>query len=347
MDIKTELSHFRATFDPKLETALSQLKDEVLSIDDTVLTTTLSEQLILVGKNGKRLRPFLVSKLYEIYATNTRNNIDTFLVATELFHLFCLIHDDVIDKADTRHTVDTLHRVGNSLYKDRQDSAHLGASQAILVGDILFAEVYRLFVEGLLERENKREILHCFNTMIREVCVGQMLDVDLMYQINASPENINTKNKLKTAYYSVVRPMHLGVLLAENDRDFSVLEKIGIEIGMVYQLQDDLIDVIGTNTGKERFTDVVQGQPTFLTNYIAEKDPTASKVITEYTGKNILEADAEVLQKIFIESGAVAQAEDEITKRYEAMSARISELTSKDAQTYISAFAEYLYSRQK
>jgi len=257
------------SYKPQLDECLQEfIARKLASYDAFGLGAELS---LLLGHisplsaGGKRLRPYLGQLAY---ATASGN--ETFqprLVGLELFHLFCLVQDDVMDRSPLRHGVETiepwlLKRYAATDHKG--DREHDAASQAILVGDLLFSWA----VEALaLPLELQRE----FTDMSQEVILGQMLDVQLAGQPSVSPEEIERKTYLKTARYSFIQPLRIGFRLGGGSgAHLAFAEEFGRLLGLAFQIQDDLLDLAGDSaaTGKPVGSDRT---PTFFTYHTVEE----------------------------------------------------------------------------
>ncbi|MFM2384056.1 MAG: hypothetical protein RIQ72_628 [Candidatus Parcubacteria bacterium] len=226
---------------------------------------------------GKRLRPYMCMLAYQACGGANIDKVLKFSVALELFHVFALIHDDMIDKGKERHGIPTTHEFVREVISSypRGDSQHLGNSFGVLAGDIIFSWSYELVMKSDIS-----EVQQIFAQMIDEVLVGQMLDVSLMTQVHVPPEVLAKKNELKTALYSFVNPMLIGHAFAEAEQQgqrcpqqhstTEVLKELGIAIGQAFQIQDDMLDIVGNpaKTGKQNFLDIEDGQHTMITQYV-------------------------------------------------------------------------------
>jgi geranylgeranyl diphosphate synthase type I len=181
------------------------------------------------------------------------------MLAIELFQAFCLIHDDVLDEDKTRRGKPTIHeyfRHEKSLkphasLRDMDTSGkhvfdnakHFGSSMAILVGDLAYAWAEEWRDRGLagLSASVQKRVSGVYGRMREEVIFGQALDV--WHQAGDATLPQETINTLKTAWYSVIRPLQIGASLAHGTRDVLIfLEKYGMPVGRAYQLKDDFLD---------------------------------------------------------------------------------------------------------
>jgi geranylgeranyl diphosphate synthase, type I len=295
-------------------------------------TITKNERLVdllahikAVSAGGKRIRPFLVYSLYRHSNQGaTSTDIMPLLLAVELFHVFCLIHDDIMDEAAVRHGVATAHAYAKETFYPTHPRA--AENQSILIGDILFNSVFKLLHEFATNNTHGSKIISLFHDLVDEVCIGQMLDIDLTTQSSATIAAITEKNRLKTAWYSIVRPLHLGLVVAEREDLLPFATEFGEQIGLLYQTQDDLLDVIGdmSKTKKPRFQDVAQNQHTLLRAFIEEQTTEYSDKLQQFLGKPVTETGTSELEAIFTNSGAIEYAKKCIAD-YEEKTAHLIE----------------------
>jgi geranylgeranyl diphosphate synthase type I len=200
------------------------------------------------------------------------------LAALELLHAFALVHDDVMDRADTRRGRPTAHRAMAALHRDRGlrgDADHFGLSGAILVGDLCLVWADQLMARARLAGvpgDRVRAARDTYDRMRVEAIAGQFLDVLSEAAPRWSLERALRTVRLKTAGYTVVRPLHYGAALAGPAgaggavavrRPYS---RYGLAVGEAFQLRDDLLDVYGEPavTGKPAGADLVAGKATVL-----------------------------------------------------------------------------------
>ncbi len=305
-----DIASFKNTIDREITTFLDTEIARYKTISSHEIIADLLTHQHVVSAGGKRIRPLLVYSLYQhTYKEADTKAIMPLLLAVELFHVFCLIHDDIMDESALRHDAPTTHEYAKRFYPHHPRATE---SQAILVGDILFNSVFRLLHEFTANHPKGAAITSLFHDLIDEVCVGQMLDVNLAAQAEASLDEITEKNRLKTAWYSIVRPLQLGALVAGREDLTSFVTEFGEQIGLLYQTQDDLLDVIGDSKDihKPRFQDITQKQHTVLRSFIETSGTTEHKALLQsYLGKQITTEDNAALEALFTDSGAVAYAE--------------------------------------
>jgi len=159
-----------------------------------------------------------------------------------------------------------------------------------------------------------------FYKMIDEVIMGQIIDIDLVGRENPSLDLIEEKTRLKTSRYSFVRPMQIGAIFANpNYGQDDLLEALGTHLGIAFQIQDDLLDIIGNpkDIQKTPLLDISQHQHTFFTNYVFNKG-TKDQIskLAEIFGKNVKDKE-EKIRNVFLESGAIDQGKKIIKKNFD------------------------------
>jgi geranylgeranyl diphosphate synthase type II len=204
----------------------------------------------IVGSPGKRIRPLLV--LLSAKATGGKFS-DTYNAATavELLHNFTLVHDDIMDNADTRRGKITLHK--------KYDN-----NTAILAGDSLLSVAYEYLLKDC--NGNSKRIISSFNKGLVEVCEGQSYDTDFELRRNVSMNEYLKMIGKKTAAM-IKMCCEIGVLLANgSDDELSGLSGYGLNLGMAFQIQDDLLDITADEKtlGKRIGGDLIEGKKTFL-----------------------------------------------------------------------------------
>ena len=204
----------------------------------------------LLALGGKRLRPLLTVMSYMIFKEDYEKIIKPSL-ALEVFHNFTLMHDDIMDKAPLRRGQATVHEKWNS-------------NIAILSGDVMLVKAYDLLID--LEPEVLKKVLVLFNQCATEVCEGQQLDMNFESTANVSIDEYINMIRLKTAVLLGFSMQLGGVLAGANTKDCANLYKAGVDIGIGFQLKDDLLDTFGDaeKFGKKVGGDISSNKKTYL-----------------------------------------------------------------------------------
>ena len=182
-----------------------------------------------MAAGGKRVRPQLAMIACGIFGGNEQE-VAPAAMALEVFHNFTLLHDDVMDKAEVRRGRPTVHIQWNE-------------NTAILSGDQMMIEAYKLLAEVPADKLHK--VLRLFNKMATEICEGQQYDVDFESQDDVSIEAYLHMIRLKTSVL-LATALQIGAYMAGADeQQQDALYQFGINVGLAFQIQDDILDVWG------------------------------------------------------------------------------------------------------
>jgi geranylgeranyl diphosphate synthase type II len=211
----------------------------------------------LMALGGKRLRPMLTLLSYSLYRDDVKSVVP-FAMAVEAFHNFTLMHDDIMDKAPLRRGKPTVHKKWN-------------VNTAILSGDVMLVKVYEMLLE--IPNDQLKEVLKAFNQCAAEVCEGQQWDMEFETANGITEAQYLTMIRLKTAVL-LGFSLELGAILANapaDDRKF--LREFGTNIGIGFQLKDDLLDAYADpkKFGKQVGGDIIANKKTYLLIKALEK----------------------------------------------------------------------------
>jgi geranylgeranyl diphosphate synthase type I len=210
-----------------------------------------------IRTGGKRLRPFMVIKGCEMLGGSAKRALPA-AAAVELVHNFTLVHDDIMDNDEMRHGAATVHRC-------------YGMPLAILAGDILFSKAFELLTfncrkMGIPDKSITDMVAH-LSFACTEICEGQAIDVEVASSTKfpSLHQYIDMIGKKTATLFEV--SCALGALSAPNHTtdDIRNLSLFGRNIGIAFQLVDDLIGVIGNPklTGKAAGNDIREGKKTY------------------------------------------------------------------------------------
>lgn len=199
---------------------------------------------------GKRIRPVLMLMAYNLY----KEDVDSILpqaAGLETYHNHTLLHDDVMDKADMRRNMPTVHNVWNE-------------NTAILSGDAMLILAYRLMAD--CPKEKLAEVLHVFTETTMEICEGQQWDMEFETRMDVKVEEYVEMIRLKTSVL-LAAALKIGACLADAPvEDARKLYDFGVKMGLAFQLQDDWLDVYGDPKvfGKNIGGDILCNKKTYM-----------------------------------------------------------------------------------
>ncbi len=205
----------------------------------------------ILSAGGKRIRPVLTLAACNMFKETIDQAIYPAL-AVEVFHNFTLVHDDIMDNADIRRGKETVHKKWNN-------------NVAILSGDAMTILAYKLLVKT--DKQFIAPILEVFNEFSMGVCEGQQYDMDYESMKYVTQDEYTRMIELKTAVL-LKGALQIGAIIGEaKENDINEIGLFGINIGIAFQLQDDLLDVYGDSKvfGKKKGGDIVANKKTILT----------------------------------------------------------------------------------
>ena len=345
LDDLLEPHAFRARFQSELDAFIGEKTRHVVQLATSQNIEFLCNYPRRLAIGGKRVRPYVAYLMFRALGGRGEERALKLLVSLELFHLFCLVHDDIIDNGTQRHGLPTVQCAVALRLAGKPDAARLAKAQAILLGDMIFAWAQEAFYSN---RDFEAALLEAarpyFVRMIDEVVLGEMLDVDLMARADATGAEIQQKMLLKTASYTFIRPLQIGAALAgQGAQTEKFCHDFGLAVGLAFQIQDDLLDLIGTPqaTKKTLFSDLREGQHTYFTQYIFECGTKAEREqLRAWLGTDISLEEQPRVRQLFEESGALKQGCSDIARHLQRAHQLLE--TSPMPPKYRGAFAVLL-----
>jgi len=204
----------------------------------------------IMGLQAKRIRPLLVLIAHQLFDEKIENALSP-AIAIELFHNFTLLHDDIMDDAPLRRGSPTVHEKWNN-------------DVAILSGDVMMIHSYQLLAK--VASDILKQVLDIFSKTAVKVCEGQQRDMDFETQKDVTLAQYMKMIEYKTAVL-LAASLQIGAITAgASKEEQDHLYKFGINMGIAFQLKDDLLDVFGRseNFGKQVGGDILTNKKTFL-----------------------------------------------------------------------------------
>ena len=242
------------------------------------------------------------------------------VAALELIQACALVHDDLIDDSLLRRGRPTVHALWTARHHERGwagSSERLGAAVAVLVGDVALAWADDMLRAAGLDPAALARATPVWEAMRTELLTGQFLDVVGHATDLSTPEGVLRISRYKTAAYTIERPLHLGAALAGADDDLvSAYRRFGTDLGIAFQLRDDLLGVFGDPavTGKPAGDDLREGKRTLLVALARQHpDQAAAAPIEHALGKPDLTGDDVRAARAALEDlGVVVDVEERI-----------------------------------
>ena len=254
----------------------------------------------IIKSEGKRLRPFIVQYLGDMFNNNPKDTING-AMGVELLHNFTLVHDDIMDGDDLRHNVATIHK--------KWDNAH-----AVLSGDGLGA-LGPIFIGKI--KKNTLEILIRYNEVILEICEGQAYDMEFESRDASVDEYILMSEKKTGSLFELC--FEIPSLISDDYLQCRPqLKKLGRNLGVIFQMQDDILEMSTSseNMGKGTNSDVERSKKTILSSMALNQDKDAWNKLQEKI-KNCSIVEKKQSLKEYYKNSSIIQKSQELLLNFE------------------------------
>lgn len=204
----------------------------------------------VLSLGGKRIRPVLMLLAYNLF----KEDVSAILgpaTGIEVYHNYTLLHDDLMDRADKRRGKPTVHKVWND-------------NTAILSGDAMLVLAYQFMAQ--CEADKLKEVMELFSLTALEICEGQQFDMEFENRKDVREEEYLEMIRLKTSVL-LAASLKIGAILGgASSEDADALYDFGMNLGVAFQLKDDLLDVYGDSSvfGKNIGGDILCNKKTYL-----------------------------------------------------------------------------------
>jgi geranylgeranyl diphosphate synthase type II len=309
---------------------------EIAKLDWTNEPTGLYQPIeYVLSIGGKRLRPALTLMACNLYTNELQPAIAPAL-GIEVFHNFTLLHDDIMDRADIRRGRPTVHKKWND-------------NTAILSGDVMQIAAYQLV--GQTPENKLKQVLDLFSKTAREICEGQQYDVDFEIRDEVKAEDYLEMIRLKTAVL-LACALKTGAIIGGADaNDADELYDFGINLGLAFQLKDDLLDVYGDEAtfGKKIGGDILCNKKTYLLIHALKLAERADfDDLSEYLKKSYQQPEEKIKQvtEMYNKLGVKKICEDKMIFYFDKAVANLENLKVESTKKHeLRNLAEKLLSR--
>ena len=314
---------------------------------DPSLADVAGEIRALVEAGGKRLRPAFTYWGHRATGAAHDPGVLRPAAAIELLHTFALLHDDVMDRSATRRGRAAAHRAmadGHRRRGDGGDADWFGVSAAVLTGDLAFVWADELFESADVDPAALARARRVFTDLRREVIAGQYLDLRLAGATGAREGDARHVALLKSARYTVTRPLLLGAALGDPTPAVdAALRMYGDAVGLAFQLRDDVLGLFGSPevTGKSRLDDLREGKRTVLVlRALRLADPAGRSLLERSLGDPDLdEVTAARCRDVVASSGALASVERLLAIEHERALHALDDVADADARAALEQLA--------
>ena len=286
---------------------------------------------------GKRLRPALAMVVADAINGSGMRTLP-FGVALEITHNFTLIHDDLMDRDDLRRSVITVHKAYDE-------------ATAINAGDVLFARAFEVLTDLDCDDRIFREIVGDLARTVRLIGEGQQLDMDFGRQEHVTEEDALLMVKLKTAVLFETAAKGAALIAGADERLVEDMKGYGLNLGIGFQLHDDLLDIIGEErtTGKPRWSDLREGKKTvILIHALEHAAPKDRDLILRTIGRpDVTNEEIAQVVDVLNWTGSIVYAQT-LTRRYaEKAKEYLFGLEESEHKDLLVALADFTITREK
>lgn len=333
-----------------LEEKINNFNNDLVKENNLFIKENL-EYFKNLNTNGKLVRGTLVNLGYNLLKDD--NYSYDLALAYEVFQTAILVHDDIIDNDNKRRGVDTIHYINDEKYKKySNESKHLGDSIAICMGDYGLYKANEIISKSYENDPNLGKVLNYFNNTVINTIKGELLDVVIPFESKyigmdnkLLEESIMNIYKLKTAHYTIIGPMSVGLLLAGASNSYlEDIKEFGEKVGIAFQIQDDILGIYSDNMGKVIGSDIKEFKQTILYSHIMTtkyKDE-----LLKYYGKD---NKVEEVRELFKKSKSYDYALNMMNNLYDEALSILDNITwiNNDKKDILRGFVEYLRNRNK
>ena len=281
---------------------------------------------------GKKIRPILTLLSAELFG-GTIEQAKHAALSIEIFHNFTLIHDDIMDEAPIRRGIPTVHEKWNN-------------NIAILSGDVMFVKAYEQI--SLCQPNILPELLKTFNKTAIEVCEGQQMDMDFENQESISQENYIEMIRLKTSVLLGCALEMGAIICGASDENKKLIYDFGVNIGIAFQIQDDLLDLYGDTkkVGKQTGGDVLANKNTLL-SILAEMNSSDEQRTELKRLKNEKDPTSKIegVKSIFDDLDIKSKCTEVMQSYYEKALQSFSEINTKNKNNALLELSNALMNR--
>ncbi|MDZ7611697.1 MAG: polyprenyl synthetase family protein [Candidatus Moranbacteria bacterium] len=358
MDAKEYLKEYKKRLDPILK---EYFKEKISKARKTDPLAGQAVKMIsdFTLASGKRIRPALM--YYAFKSANQEEGGEEEIIkasmSVELTHSFLLIHDDIIDRDEKRHGVNTVHKNYRNMakkYFPNAESEHFGNSMAMIVGDIAASMSNEILFESNFPEKRILESLTQLQKIVYKTIPGEMLDVVMEARGKTTEEEILRMHEGKTANYTFEGPLFLGATLGgESSPDFfKNASDYSMAVGKAFQIRDDVLGVFGDEKklGKPVGSDIIEGKQTLL--YIKAKEKASNSQKTKlnkiFGKKDLSRKELEEFQKIIKETGSLEYSEKLADKFSEQAlkSLEKTKISNQECYDFLKQIAIYISKRE-
>ena len=284
----------------------------------------------IIKSDGKRLRPFIVQFLGDLFNNNIKDTMNG-AMGVELLHNFTLVHDDIMDGDELRHNVATIH--------NKWDNAH-----AVLSGDGLGA-LGPIYIGKI--KKNTLEILIRYNEVILEICEGQAYDMEFEERNATVDEYILMSEKKTGSLFELC--FEIPALISNDFLKYKKsLKRLGRILGIIFQIQDDILEMSTSSEsiGKSTSSDIERNKKTILSSMAIDQDKEGWNKFKNNIEHKPIDRKKVMLKEYYQNNGIIEKCDDLLLK-YENKCKKIISSFEKEVQDGLMLLLRIILKREK
>lgn len=292
----------------EIQIIIEAVNSRLIGITSEIATDELKAAYqYLIENGGKRFRPLITTLTCALFSGSYMQAINQG-VAIELLHNFTLVHDDIMDKSPLRRGKETIYKKWNDTI-------------AILLGDLILGMAFKKLTDNLATAFIQKTI-EIFNGGLIEVCQGQGYDLDFENREDITIAEYEMMIEQKTGSLIKTSLLLGGYVGGANNEELQKLELLGSELGKVFQLQDDLLDITGQTKdfGKKVGQDIIEGKKTYLIIKAREKsvkDEHKELINKFYKNSGLKENEVVLMKNLFEDLGILNEVQTLLDDKFE------------------------------
>jgi len=314
--LATRLAHYKTLIDRDIAAYAAHVRAATGAYYGPPAALVTDVFLELLERDGKRLRGALTMAAYEMLGGQDQQMIVRAATALEMIHAYCLILDDIQDRSATRRGKPAAHTVLAASSAAHPNPAHTGTSLAINAA-VAGNHAAQMLLAGLSVPDELRvKVLGIVNQALVVTAYGQTYDI--LNETAATDANIERAMQYKTAYYSFLNPLCVGMVLAgAGCQDTDAIRGYALPAGEAFQITNDIAGVFGDGITEPPLDDLRAGKRTLLTQYALTHAAAASQqILAKHLGDpNLTSAQAARCREVIRASGALNHAKTEAKAR--------------------------------
>jgi len=357
MNFDKTLQKYKEIIDSRLKT----LFEEKINESKDFIQSSYFSLREFVLKGGKKLRPVMTIMAFKALCDQDEKKIYLPAVGLELFHNSSLIHDDIMDEDGERRGMLSMHKNFENLFLKeyeekkyeggifRKTSVRFGVSIAILHGDILYALTESCFTNSQFKTDEISRALDVIGQTYRVISEGQMLDILSEQKRDFTETDYLEVIEKKTAHLFMAAIQVGAIFSRTTSQQFDAFSKFAINIGLAFQLQDDLIDISPGLKGHVLGSDIKRGKYTLLMIKAFENANSKQKYIllSALGNDNAAQETIQTAIDVLHATGAVDYVNDKANQKLREGQSYLDNIgLSEEGREFFDGFVNFLEQRK-